>query len=280
MEFGEQTESDLRYVETMKALRRLVYALIIFSMAALSLKIGAAPQDGASGYNAFRKAFHQIELKPMYLTFETRAEGPALQGTTADFLMLKTRKAKPAFFNGPFEPVAEFRFAKNLDAFLIKGPSELNDRNISLVIFRDGGQLMDIVLVAGRKGDEGYYDEQFGWIRDLNGDGIPELLLDEQLARLSQDASYEEYLIKPLRQKSWNGERMVSSKYPVTKEILKVIEENVGTFRLEWLQSWTSDPRARSAAIHSYENWIKLYPSHSQIAIARSRLQELRNSPQ
>jgi hypothetical protein len=176
--------------------------------------------------------------------------------------------------------VAAFPFADKLDAYLVRGESELNDRNVSVIIFREDGQLMDIQLIAGRKGDEGYYDEHFGWIRDLNGDGVPDLLISEQLASPSKDSSYDEYKTQPLRQKTWNGRRFLPSGFSISPQVRILIQEDLGSFRLQQFRRWDSDPRSRSAAIQSYELWIKAYPGHSQMAAARSRLQQLgQNEP-
>jgi hypothetical protein len=95
--------------------------------------------------------------------------------------------------------------------------------------------------------------------------------------RASKDYSSAEYDDRPLQQKAWNGNRFVTSNFPITAQLKTLIKEDVGSFRLEQFHHWDSDPRSRDAAIQSYELWIKMYPGHSQMATARSKLQQLRN---
>jgi hypothetical protein len=251
----------------------LLVTPIIAKDPALAGQNGDSPQ-----YASFRALFRPARFKPIFLSAETPANGMTLDGTALAFFNSRIPSPQPPFLIPPFEPVSAFSFADKLEAFLVRGSSELNDKNISLVIFREDGQLMDIQLIAGRKGDEGYYDEQFGWIRDLNNDGVPDLLIGEQLARPSKDSSYDEFESRPLRQKTWNGRRFVVSRFPISPQTTSAIQEDLGTFRLQQFQRWDSDPRSRSAAIHSYELWIKTYPGHSQMAKARSKLQQFQKN--
>jgi hypothetical protein len=251
----------------------------VFAILSVASRFQAGVQTGeVPGYVAFRSAFKRAAFRPIFITSETTSNGPALEGPALEFLNSRVGSPPPPFLIGPFEPVAAFPFANQLHGYLIRGSSELNESNISLVVIRNDGVLKDVQLAAGRKGDEGYYDEHFGWIRDLNGDAVPDLLIREQFAKLSSDASYEEYEERPLRQKTWNGNRFVNSNFPITAPIRKLTDENLGTFRLEQFRRWDSDPRGHSAAIHSYEIWIRMYPGHSQMTAARSRLDQLRRT--
>ena len=253
-----------------------------FAMFAILVWIVNAPEGAAQArtfqqYESFRAAFKRAPFKPMFLTWETATSDPVLEGLALQFVTSKLPNFPPAFLNGPFEPIAAFHLEDKLDAYLIRGRSELNDFNVSLAIVRNDGQFMHIELVAGRKGDEGFYEEQFGWIRDLNGDGVPDLLTGKQFAKPSKDYSYAEYDDRPLQQKAWNGNRFVTSNFPITAQLKTLTKEDVGSFRLEQFHHWDSDPRSRDAAIQSYQLWIKMYPGHSQMATVRSRLQQLRN---
>jgi hypothetical protein len=260
----------------MKSRFRGLAVLIVVFITAIDLQ--PATQGGNSQqYASFRALFKTGRFKPIFLTSEAPASGPELNGSELAFINSKI-PSPPAFLIGPFEPVATFPFADKLDAYVVRGPSELNDINISLIIIRDDGQLMDIQLIAGRKGDEGFYDEHFGWIRDLNGDGVPDLLISEQLARPSKDLSYDEFEARPLRQKTWNGRRFVPSAFPIPPQLKNMMQEDLGYFRLHQIQRWDSDPLNKSAAIRSYELWIKTYPGHSQMTEVRSRLQQLRKN--
>ena len=254
----------------------LMAVLVVSSVASRFQSV--AQTNEVPGYVAFRTAFKRAAFKPIFITSQTASSGSPLEGPALVFLISRVGNPPPPFLIGPFEPVAAFPFADKLDGYLIRGSSELNDRNISLVIIRSDGVLKDVQLVAGRKGDEGYYDEHFGWIRDLNGDAVPDLLIREQFAKPSKDESYDVYEERPLRQKTWDGNRFVNSQFPITAPIRSLTDENLGTFRLEQFRRWDSDPRASSAAIHSYEIWIRTYPGHSQMAAARSRLDQLRRA--
>jgi len=253
-----------------------------FTMLAILLWMADAPEANAQArtfqqYESFRAAFKKAPFKPMFLTWETATSVPVLEALALQFVTSRLPNSPPAFLNAPFEPIAAFSLEGTLDAYLIRGRSELNDFNVSLAIVGNDGQLMHIELVAGRKGDEGFYEEQFGWIRDLNSDGVPDLLTSKQFTKLSKDSSHLEYDSRPLQQKAWNGNQFVASNFPITAQLKTLTEENVGSFRLEQFHHWDSDPRSRNAAIQSYELWIKMYPGHSQMATARSKLQQLRN---
>ena len=253
-----------------------------FAMLAILVWIANAPEVTAQArtlqqYESFRAAFKSTPFKPMFVTWETATSDTVLEGPALQFVTSRLPNSPPAFLNGPFEPMAAFPLQDKLDAYLIRGRSELNDFNVSLAIVRNDGQVMHIELVAGRKGDEGFYEEQFGWIRDLNGDGVPDLLTSKQFAKPSKDYSSAEYDARPLQQKAWNGNRFVTSNFPITAQLKRLTEEDVGSFRLQQFHHWDSDPRYRNAAIQSYELWIKMYPGHPQMAAARSKLQQLRN---
>jgi hypothetical protein len=235
-------------------------SLLIAVLFPLTIRTARARQ-AASAYEAFKAQLQWTDFKPLFISHETFTSGPQLKGFGLFLLQGDWQKALKAWPDITYQPVMAFHFDRNHDAYLTLSPSLLNGTNGNLLIFDSGGRLMASGVVAGDYGDEGYYTTTFGWIRDLNNDRQLDLLLRVQTTRPSEDASRKVYATDKLSSRIWTGKSFKDDP-PKARDSLKLeTDQDVGTFRLETIRQWDSDPRAMQAAIRTYEDGLEPIPA-------------------
>jgi hypothetical protein len=222
-----------------------------------------------ANYNEFQALFEWKEFQPLFFSPEMETTTAPIEGDALSFL--------PTDWQGtsPYQPILAFHFNQELDAYVILGPSELNGKKVNLLVMNSSGRILAKEVVSALAGDEGFYRIQFGWLRDLNGDHQPDLVIRVHKTTEAGDGA-KEFARNIVSAKVWNGRGFASYTPASVGKLIRETDEDTGSYWLQRYRQWNSDSRMRDGAVLAYRQWLAAFPNHSRVAEAKARLAELR----
>src|SRR6266853_1480531 len=111
----------------------LLSVVVIVAAASPIVSIQAKP---AASYQEFQALFEWREFKPLFFSPETETKTAPIGGDALSFLPADWQAEVKLYANSPYQPITAFHFSKDLDAYVILGPSELNGRNQPDIVVR------------------------------------------------------------------------------------------------------------------------------------------------
>jgi len=250
----------------------LLSVVVIVAAASPIVSIQAKP---AASYQEFQALFEWREFKPLFFSPETETKTAPIGGDALSFLPADWQAEVKLYANSPYQPITAFHFSKDLDAYVILGPSELNGRKVHLLIMNSRGSLIAKEVLASLAGDEGFYRIQFGWLRDLNGDNQPDIVVRVHKTTEAGDGA-KEFAGNIISAKTWNGRGFASYTPASVGKLIRETDEDTGSYWLERYRQWDSDPRMKDGAVRAYRQWLSAFPNHSRVAEAKARVVELK----
>jgi len=244
--------------------------LIVFTcIIAVASPMASRHANPVANFKEFQALFEWKEFQPLFFSPETESKTAPIDGDAVSFL--------PADWHGTpsYQPIMAFHFNEKLDAYIILGPSELNGKKVNLLVMNSSGSIIAKEVVSALAGDEGFYRIQFGWLRDLNGDKQPDMVIRVHKTTDVGDGA-KEFARNIVIAKVWNGRRFESYTPASVGKLIRETDEDTGTYWLQRYRQWDSNPRVKDVAILAYRQWLAAFPNHSGVAQAKARLAELR----